>query len=1427
VTTNGAGAATINFNLASGLAVGAWLTATATNQATGDSSRFSNAVSAQPVSVAFAAASYNVQSSDALATIDVKRTGNLSVAVSVAYAASNGSAVAGQDYTAVSGTLSFAPGVTDRSFSVPILPNPDRASSFSTVNLAISQPVGGATLGAIASAELIITNDTNPNFATFVVVNTADSGPGSLRAAITAANVDPNPGVDDIVFDIPASTAANINVPVPGFDPVTQTWQITLKTPLPPITHAVAIDGYTQANVAVPYRYPDQVSSAVQELLLGGGPTGGTFSLTTSAPLPVGTTPPIPFTATAEEVQDALVAVLGSGNVAVTESVPGSLLISFEGAYAEEAIPDLIVANELTGGVNPNIDIATLRLGGVPIGTPTLISSVPNLLAATTGNNAEVRVVVSGGQIPTPGATGFVLDASDSSLRGLAIEGFKVGVSVPHPNDVGNLIQGNFIGEHLTYPVDPETGIALLAPNTVALAGLGNTAQGIVLGSTNTTVGGIDPQDENVIDGNGAQGILIEPGSSGNQVLGNQIGVAGPSFTGGYFQAGNGAEGVLIESTGTAANPSGIVYSSSNIIGGAAAGSGNIIAANHSYGVHLVGVGATRNLVEANYIGAAPGGGFKFGNAQPGNLADGVRIDDAPDNQIGGPVSSDGNVISSNQGDGVDITGADGNGNRVESNIIGLSAAGTAALGNNQAGVADTSPGTMIGPGNVISANLLGVRISGAGATGVVVLGNLIGTDSRGAAGLGNAEDGVEISSAPGATIEGNGQGSQVISGNLVGVDIEGAGSTQELIEGNFIGTDRSGTADRGNSNEGVLIEGASGNTVGGTTSAARNVISANQWGIRIDGLGATNNLIEGNNVGTDTSGTLPLGNEINGIIISSSASRNTIGGTSAGQGNTIGYNVAAGVSVVSGTGNSIVSNSIFSNGHLGIDLVAPGDPPDGVTPDEPGIRTGPNDLQNYPLIVAAVPGKKGSVQATLNSLPDTSFLIQFFSSSTPDPSGYGQGQTYLGGQTIITDSEGNALVSLDPAGGVPVGAWLSATATNLITGDTSEFSADLPAQAVTVQFATAALTVNSNVGVVPIVVERVGNSAAAVSVNYASGGGTAIAGTDYEPVSGTLNFPNGPSNSIQSFTVTIVPSQSPIATATTVVLTLSAPSGGATLGAISTEILTIDEIPGPPGPPPSPPSPINLNSPRVTSERLVTNGHAITGITFTFSKPLVASRAENLANYGYFVYTAGPDGSFGTSGFTTMTSATYNPSTQSVTVTPGAPLPFGTFFQITVDVESSTLLHNGLTDLAGNQLAGSNGAAGTPFTVTFAAANRLTYNDGAGNAVTLSLLRGGLIELFRGPSGAALQLQLAGIVPGKSTLTGSVHRGPRGTGRTTIAAIAGASRVRIRLKTPPFYFPRPTSARTEASASPLVEAEPTIAARGAHLLARHFRRHR
>ena len=155
--------------------------------------------------------------------------------------------------------------------------------------------------------------------------------------------------------------------------------------------------------------------------------------------------------------------------------------------------------------------------------TRATITSVPNTVAAIDGNNAQVRVIIDGSQ--TGGSTGFVLDARIASSAGWPSRGSASAISIPDPTDVGDLIQGNFIGPYLAYPVDQSTGDPLPAPDTVILAGEGNTQEGIMLGSANATVGGFNPDENNVISGNGAQGVLLLPGTSGNQVLGNQIGV--------------------------------------------------------------------------------------------------------------------------------------------------------------------------------------------------------------------------------------------------------------------------------------------------------------------------------------------------------------------------------------------------------------------------------------------------------------------------------------------------------------------------------------------------------------------------------------------------------------------------------------------------------------------------------------------------------------------------------------------------------------------------------------------------------------------------------------------------------------------------------------------------------------------------------------
>ncbi len=520
----------------------------------------------------------------------------------------------------------------------------------------------------------------------------------------------------------------------------------------------------------------------------------------------------------------------------------------------------------------------------------------------------------TGAQSDFPGLT---IESDHNIIRGLSIDGFSAGISLQGPDAIGNQIQGNYLGQYLVFP-NPSI---VAAPSFVA--GIGNgvgvdiDTQAPALPSNNS-VGGVPPATHNAIAGNLEQGVVIGVGANYNQVVGNLIGVLEQDATD-YFQVGNGAEGVLIESQ-------------SNLIGGNAAGATNVISANQSDGIHIEGPGALDNRVEANYIGTDINGGFLYGQGDPGNGQDGIFIDDAPDNQIGipggvaGVGNVAGNVISDNSGAGVRISGASATGNIIQGDVIGTTKSGESALGNSQEGVVldtadNTVGGTTTGAGNLISGNRSGVLVSGPTASGNLVAGNFIGTDASGTYVLGNSNDGVNIDGASDNTVGGQVAAARnVISGNNVGVLITGTGPLDNLVLGNYIGTDVTGLLVLGNENEGVRIEGAAANTIGGTSAAATNVMSGNGWGVTITDSTAIDNIVQGNFIGVGANGTTPLGNEVDGVLITNDASNNTIGGLATGQGNTIAFNVADGVQVT-GTdtiGNGILSNRIFANGAWG-----------------------------------------------------------------------------------------------------------------------------------------------------------------------------------------------------------------------------------------------------------------------------------------------------------------------------------------------------------------------------------------------------------------------------------------------------------------------------------------------------------------------------
>ena len=268
------------------------------------------------------------------------------------------------------------------------------------------------------------------------------------------------------------------------------------------------------------------------------------------------------------------------------------------------------------------------------------------------------------------------------------------------------------------------------------------------------------------------------------------------------------------------------------------------------------------------------------------------------------------------------------------------------------------------------------------------------------------------------------------------------------VFEGNFVGTDVTGKKPLPNAYSGVRVDSTGNNTIGGTVPGAGNVISNNgQFGIFVVNS-SPGTVIQGNLIGTDITGTQPLGNVSDGIVLATSATDETVGGATAGAGNTIAYNGGNAVTIGetatdASTGNAVLGNSIFSNTGLGIDLGNNS----GVTLNNSLGHTGPNNYQNFPVLTSVTPGTSGTtIAGSLNSTANTKYTIQFFANAAADPSGYGEGKTYLGQTIVTTDAAGNAsfsaVVSAAPSGQ----SIFSATATDP-AGNTSEFSKAIAVQ--------------------------------------------------------------------------------------------------------------------------------------------------------------------------------------------------------------------------------------------------------------------------------------------------------------------------------------------------------------------------------------------
>ncbi|MFN8526940.1 MAG: CSLREA domain-containing protein [Chloroflexota bacterium] len=649
-----------------------------------------------------------------------------------------------------------------------------------------------------------------------------------------------------------------------------------------------------------------------------------------------------------------------------------------------------------------------------------------------------------------------------------------------------DVIQFNIPGDGLK-TINPNSGLLpILSPTTldattqlctlcganphVELDGTGTVAGtiGLRISSGNVTIRGFS-----VRAWPGA-GIASDAGVLNAVIEGNFVGLN----AGGNAAAGNGI-GLDLQGAGGMK------------VGGATAAERNVISGNLGNGVQVNG-GAAGAIFRGNYVGLGADGVTNFGNAGIG-----VQLTAVTGLTLGGTVPGAGNVISGNT-DGVVLSGASAN-NRIEGNFVGTTAAGDAAVGNGPNGgvrINGAGAGNVIGSPNgrnvVAASATFGIQVQNT--AGVLIQNNFVGTNAAGTAALPNVT-GIHITGSANTAIGGGG----VNEGNLVsgnsgsGISVE-AGSNNTTIRGNRVGTNAAGSSALGNGLFGLYL--SAGTVAVGGPGGHGNLISGNASRPGINVVGATP-VIEGNLIGTDTTGTLPIPNS-SGIIVDFGPN-SRIGGTVPGTGNTIAFNTGAGVSIppAAQDGIAILGNRISSNGALGIELEGGGvNPNDDKDPD-----AGSNQRQNYPVISSAVSdGASTTIFASLNSLPNTNgFRIEVFHSPSCDPLGNGEGETLLGSTVVNTDANGNAAFGLAIPLGIPLGRVITATATSPTNG-TSEFSACVPVVA----------PVGSNIGVSPIggltTTESGGQAAFTVALTQAPLANVTINVTSSNPAEGTVS---------------------------------------------------------------------------------------------------------------------------------------------------------------------------------------------------------------------------------------------------------------------------------------------------------------------------------
>ena len=549
-----------------------------------------------------------------------------------------------------------------------------------------------------------------------------------------------------------------------------------------------------------------------------------------------------------------------SANILVTnrsDSGPGSFRQAITTSNSN-GMTDVIVFHDSLKGttIQPLSPLPSLNEGGTTINGDIDGNGTPDI---------EIDCSLAGQ------TEGINILSSNNVIRGLVINRTHfAGIGIHGSGASYNTIAGNYIGLDKTGTLK-----------------LGTSSTGIWMGegANRNTIGGTHTSDRNITSGNYYNGIATSQDSDNNQIINNYVGTDKT----GAVAFGNGGHGINILSRYNLVKNNLVSGSSGVWIGG----------------IILYGTQAYENTVVGNFIGTDVSGTIILGNTGPG-----VGIySGAHNNIIGGSIAGEGNIISGN-GIGVGIDGSGSDSNAVLGNLIGADISGTDAIPNDHGVVitggakSNTIGGIASGAGNLISGNKYkGIEINGNGSDRNIVLGNLIGTNVYGVMALPNA-DGMAIyggakSNIIGGKVPGAGN---LISGNAgqwgAGIIIAEPGTDSNLVLGNKIGTGKGGTYAIGNRNDGVNINnGPKHNQIGGSDSLAGNLISGNgdpavQWsGIGISIWNSDSNLVRGNIIGLDVSGTSAVPNLTHGVSIGGGGRYNIIGGLSPEERNVISGN--------------------------------------------------------------------------------------------------------------------------------------------------------------------------------------------------------------------------------------------------------------------------------------------------------------------------------------------------------------------------------------------------------------------------------------------------------------------------------------------------------------------------------------------------------